>query len=683
MEQYFAAKSGPELLRILNDRKDELRTGWDDSGQWDDWQQAYDKYYGDYFKKASRIDGSKLVRMGDNNHLIGFAVNHFRNLIKHLLVMTTAEKPSFDCMAQNSDLKSMQQARLGNNILEAYLTEKRLSRYMYMAAEQALVFKRGHVAVEWEPSLGKPYTRDAVRDEQGQPVLGEDGKPLTKVIYEGDAEVSNPYPWQVFCDEVETDWNKIKWVEVVQLKNKYDLASRYPHLEERILAIPPISEDDTQRWYKIGHRFISKETSSSLIEVTKFYHLKTDYMPNGRFMIGAGEDVIMYDDAIPYDKLPVFRIVPGEKIGTTEGYTDAHDLMGPQDAYNVIMSTIFTNLQALGINIIAVPEGANLTKEMISKGLAFIKCPPGGEPKAINLAQLPDVLFKALEVIEKVMETTSGVNSVARGNPDYDMSGVAMSLLQSMTAQYSSGFQQSWGELYEDVGTFILNLLQNFAHTKRLVAMAGKYNRNAMASFTGEDLKGIKRVSVKLGNPISRTVAGKLHMADTLMDKGQIQTPQEYIQVMNTGNLEPIIKGPQSQVDRIAAENEALMDGKPVRALVSDPHLLDIQEHTSVINDPVVRQKAAEGDPYAQKVVANTLAHIQEHMMLYKTQDPLWSQVAGEPPNPQPPMLPAPPPGAPLPPGPGAPVPEGAPMPAPEGGAPGPIPPMPGAPAPM
>jgi hypothetical protein len=124
---------------------------------------------------------------------------------------------------------------------------------------------------------------------------------------------------------------------------------------------------------------------------------------------------------------------------------------------------------------------------------------------------------------------------------------------------------------------------------------------------------------------------------------------------METGNLDPLIEGPLAELDLIRQENELFMDGKgsKVRALVGDAHLLHMQEHRTLISNPLIR--ADDG------MVQEVLAHMQMHMELYKTQDPLWSQVAGEPAAPAQGGIPAgeamPPPGEP-PPEPG--LPEGA-----------------------
>src|SRR5207302_15028 len=99
--------------------------------------------------------------------------------------------------------------------------------------------------------------------------------------------------------------------------------------------------------------------------------------PNGRLLIYCESDVVLYDGPMRYRRLPVFRIVPGEIYGTTEGYTDAFDLIGIQEALNALVSIAFTNQQANGVQKIWVPEGGNFSATMLAKGLAILRGPQG------------------------------------------------------------------------------------------------------------------------------------------------------------------------------------------------------------------------------------------------------------------------------------------------------------------
>jgi hypothetical protein len=132
-----------------------------------------------------------------------------------------------------------------------------------------------------------------------------------------------------------------------------------------------------------------------------------------------------------------------------------------------------------------------------------------------------------------------------------------------------------------------------------------------MKEFTSKDLELINRVSVDMGNPLSRTTAGKVQMAENLMEHQLIKTPEQYIQVITTGRLEPTIEGEQAELMLIRSENEQLSEGKGVMAVVTDAHVLHISEHKVVLASPEARQNA--------DIVAKTTAHIQEHINLLTT----------------------------------------------------------------
>jgi hypothetical protein len=129
-----------------------------------------------------------------------------------------------------------------------------------------------------------------------------------------------------------------------------------------------------------------------------------------------------------------------------------------------------------------------------------------------------------------------------------------------------------------------------------------------MKQFSGKDLDAIHRVTVDMGNPMTRTTAGKVNLADAFMERGMIENPDQYIQVVTTGRLEPVIEGKQANLLLTKGENEQLSEGTPQRALITDNHAKHILEHSTVLANPEIRQ-----DPM-NPIVAVTLAHIQEHI---------------------------------------------------------------------
>jgi hypothetical protein len=130
-------------------------------------------------------------------------------------------------------------------------------------------------------------------------------------------------------------------------------------------------------------------------------------------------------------------------------------------------------------------------------------------------------------------------------------------------------------------------------------------------------LANIDRVIVDAGNPLMQTVAGKMELAQTMLQAGMIKMPDELLSVINTGNLQPFTQGKTMELLAVQQENELLRDGKAVKAIITDDAVLHIMEHKSVLADP---------DSRADINILNvTLSHMQEHIDMLK--DPNYQQL--------------------------------------------------------
>jgi hypothetical protein len=682
-KEYFATLPQDDLLGELEHRIEQWSRFVLKQGLSSKWRTAYDAYFGKHLHESGAVGNSQVTKTGVSGELTVYGTNHYRNLCKQILAIVTQQKPEYDPRALNADLESLQQASLAKNILDAYLIEKRMGRVLKVAAEKSLALSKGYIYMRWDPSLGEKFGAQPVSDESGQPVMDEHtGEQKMKVLYEGDATIDAISPWDVMYDFRVRNFKNHNWFIVRTYRNKFDLAARYTQVADKIKDISnrdPIANDSVMPY--TPNDFDKDSDDGDIIPVYEFYHLRTDAVPNGRYMIFLNDGIVCYDGPFQYrDRLPIFRIAPGEIFDTSEAYTDGFDVLVLQQVYNTLASTIFTNQQAFGVQTIWMPEGIDISSTQLGKGLAVLKGgQPDIKPEVLQLCATPPEVFKNLDIIQKNMQMLMGTNSVIAGDPDHQLkSGAALGRMQAMAIQYSSNFQESWAELLEDCGTFLLNLLQDFAKTDRMVALAGKSNKGAMASFNSEKINKIQRVVVDLGNPVASTVAGKLDFAETLLQHGLIKDPQTYLTVAKTGQIDEATEGIEAREMQIRAENENLRDGKSAIAMVGDQHILHMQEHSAVLSDPMIRAAQANGDPLAIQIVKNTTLHIMWHNYLYHTQDPIWSQIAQEPPppvpmqpppgtppvsdqtQPPPPLQPVPPPPGP-PPGPGGPPHQGPP----------------------
>jgi len=593
--EYFAAKPADEAVPVLRTRSNDWFSSITNNGYLDKIRRCWLAYHGDYF--GSDGSGSHSVTYGgEQGELVNLPVNHFRNIAQHILVMVTANRPSFQARSTNTDYKSLVQTKLANSLLDYYMREKRLEKHLRLAVESAIVMGSGYIKMEWNATSGEIHD---FNEETQTP------------IYEGDVAFSNLSPYDVVFDSTK-ETTDLDWVITRTWKNKFDVAAKYPEYASEIKQLK--TKSDIHKFKLVGASY--DETVD--IPVYEFYHNRSESMPEGRYLLYLDDDIVLSDAPMPYRELPIYRISPSDILGTPYGYTSMFDLLPLQDAVNSLYSTALTNQNAFGVQNIYVPRGADISLSQLSGGLNVIEGnAQAGKPEALNLTQTPAEVFNFMQQLVGDMETLSGVSSVTRGQPEPSLkSGNALALIQNQSLEFVSGLQAQYIQTIEDLGTGLINMLKDFASAPRVAAIVGKHNKSEMKKFSGDDLDTVNRVIVDVGNALAQTTAGRVQIAEQLLQMMPEQmTPQKYISIMNTGQLDLMTDAVNDEVMFIQSENERLTDGSTkVIAIATDDHAMHIKEHKSVMADPDLRLDA--------ELVARTLSHMEEHLKLLRETHP-------------------------------------------------------------
>jgi hypothetical protein len=619
LEKYFAAEEPEKLASICLSKASSFYNILTMNYYLDNLVRMWLFYHGQYNATISG-DSHRVSFMGEEGELVGLPVNHFRNIAQHMLNMITANRPTMEARAVNTDYKSLSQTYVANGILDYYMREKKLEDVIRRATEMAIVLGTGFVRMEWNATAGELYDFD--------PETGEKN-------FEGELEFTNLSPFDVVFDGTKETWHH-EWIIVRSFQNKFNLMAKYPELADRISRV------QTKNYASQYRLSVFSNDNTDDVPVYEFFHERTEALPEGRYVLFLDDDLILLDLPLPYRQIPVFRISAGEYMGTPYGYSPMFDLFPLQESVNSLYSTIMTNQSAFGVQNLFVPRGADLAINSLEGALNIIE--GNAKPEALNMTATPPEVFKFAEMLIQTMETISGVNSVTRGNPEASLkSGTSLALVQSMSLQFISGLQNNYVKLIEEIGTGLINILKDYAKTPKTIALVGQNNRTFLKEFTGEDVGAINRVIVSVGNPLARTTAGRVQMAEQMLQMGLIKNPKEYFQVINTGSIETTFEGDMSEMLLIKKENEFLMSGREVIADILDTHLDHIMEHRTVMADPDLRM-----NPELRAVVQ---AHIQEHITYLRTADPDLLMATGQQPlqNPMAPQT-VPPMGGPMPP---------------------------------
>ena len=605
--EYFAKLPTEEIGSALLKKVDDFYLYLSRTGRNRLWERAY--YY--YYRAMDHV--GEMYYTGEKDEFTNLPVNHFRNLLQHLVVMTTSQRPVYQPMAVNNDHKSQAQVILAKVLLEYYQKEKKIENHVKKAVETSLIYGEAYIAMEWDATSGIQYGVDDKGD----------------VVHDGDIEIKNYNPLNVIFDYTIQDYNKRDWIILIDYVNRYELSAKFKKQKDEILSVGVDNQMERATTTLGWDRYDSDE----MIPVYKFYHRPTMARPGGRYTEFITPSVVLVDTALPYKDIPVFRIAPGEQDESPFGYSVSFDLLPLQEAIDGLNSTAVTNIGQFGVQNILVPMGSNISQEELSGGLSILEYDPNlGPPSPLQLTATSGETYSFMQKLEALMETLSGVNSVTRGNPESSLkSGAALALVQSMAIQFNSGLQASYAQLLEDTGTGMINILKTYATTPRIADIAGKSNEPYMQEWTKESIDQINRVVVDMGNPLSTSLAGRLNLAENLMAGGFMENPDQYIQVLETGRLEPVLEGKRRENVFIKGENEALRAGeKEVIALVTDRHQVHIMEHKTLLSDVDARTD--------RDLQIRVLKHIQEHITLLRTTDPGLLALLGE--QPLPPLQP-------------------------------------------
>lgn len=619
--EYFAKKNSEDCAGILLSKGESFFNLLRANAYLEKMSRMWRAYHGAYSNDLGY--GHRVEFSGEQGELVQLPINHFRNIAQHIYTMITANRPIMEARAINTDYKSLAQTYVANGVLEYYMREKHLEDTIKRATEMAIVLGAGFIKLDWNATAGEAYDVDPETNE---------------FVYEGELEFTNLSPFDVVVDGTKETWNN-EWVLTRSFQNRYNLMAKYPELADKLLGVKPKNQSAV---YRLAV-FSNDDTDD--IPVYEFYHKRTEAMPDGRYMLFVDSEIILLDTKMPYRVLPVFRIVPSEILGTPYGYTPMYDIFPIQEGINSLYSTIMTNQNAFGVQNLFVPRGADIAVNTLDGAMNIIEA--NAKPEPLNLTQTPPEIFNFLNMLIQSAEVISGVNSVTRGNPEASLrSGNALALVQSMSLQFISGLQQSYIKLIEDIGTAIIQMLKDFATTPKVIALVGKNNRPLLKEFTGEHISAINRVVVDVGNPLSRTIAGRVQMAEQLLQMSLIKSPEQYFQILNTGKLETMYEGETNELLLIKSENEQMLEGKEIIVSPLDKHRLHINEHKAVLSDPDLRK-----DPELVKVV---LDHIEKHLNALRQTDPSLLLLVGEQPLPPVQQAAGPLPGQQLPPPPSA-----------------------------
>jgi hypothetical protein len=297
------------------------------------------------------------------------------------------------------------------------------------------------------------------------------------------------------------------------------------------------------------------------------------------------------------------------------------------------------------VQSVLVPKGSNISVNQISQGMTFIDYTPqnadgGGKPEPMQLTATPPEVFNFVQMLSAGLEELSMINSTLRGQPPANVTSGAMAATLSANALefiYSDTKGLTIG--LEMLMSMSIKNYQQFASVEQCIDVIGEGNVSTAQEFKAEDIKNIKNVKIRQGNPLLNTIAGRLQLGESilpLLQQGKNDAVSRYLGLLEGQPIETLFESELSEDAAVRLEIEALQRGEPVAPLITDNHPMYIRAYQKLLYNPSVRQNGP--------VVQSLLSLIMERSQLEMQCPPdVKAMMRGQPmPQMMPPGAPAP-----------------------------------------
>jgi hypothetical protein len=593
VDEYFARLPSRDCVLRCQDLIEGYYTEATRSGRIALYRTSFYDYYEGFLVKG------QLYRKGAQGEQTGITVNNYHNFIKHRVNQTCEQRLSYEPQAIDGSHKAMEQVRLARGLLDLY-TERPdidMDGRLRQCTQFSQMFAEGYIAALWDETKGKPVALDT---NSGS------------LVPEGDVSLKVYDPLSVIRDVYRSDAQSDQWRILKEEVNKVDLAVQYPQFEELIMA------DSLEAIYKDRQIYPCYSPLSDIIWVWTLFHDRTVAVPEGRLLKFVNENVILEDGPLPEEyeslKTTLIRMAEEDLAGSPWGYTDTFDALPLCNAISRLHSTVLTNNVTFGLQHILVPRDGGFNEASLGTGLTALEWDAAkGEaykPEALNLTKSAPETYEYINTLTQTVGTLMGINEVTRGNPDLVLkgaqSGAALALMSTQSIQFNSGLGKAYQLTAELLGTAVIKMLAKRSvvpRQGRVLAMSGKpYTKQ----FKGNDLSLIDKVSVKTGNPLAQTTSGRLQIAESLLAGQFIKNRQDYMQVIETGSLDPLLESTDMEIALIKDENDALGQGPIPDAVVFDDHVTHVAEHKVLLASVEARKNP--------QLIQDVVKHIQSHL---------------------------------------------------------------------
>lgn len=498
------------------------------------------------------------------------------NLVKPYVRQAVATvggfRPRFKVRPKTTDPEDLGAANTGDKALAHYWDILRMPSKKWDLLTWLKLTGNAFIRTVWDPAGGEATENVTQQDVDGSQI------DVVDRTYEGDIDSSVKSPFSIYCDNyientadmwwvIEAEGCPMEWVE--------------QHFPEQAHLVPPgIRETDPagrRRWIvdmpgpsgsSIGT--ISDDSRSEWTFRRHLWERPTIDFPRGRLVIECNGVVLRNgDNPMPKSMLPFtwFRddIIPG----TVWGQCDVDNEVAMQRDFNRTMSKQMEYMVLTANPKLLEHETNKLEDSAWRTEIGDrIKWKGMQQPDYLYAPPMPAYIDGMAQQILSSFDRVTNSFAPGRGQAAGRLSGKAyMSLIEQDQANKTPVIERL-ADGFSEWGHIVLELLQKYAQTDRLIKIVGRGQQYDVSSFRGADLKGNTDVSIDVDSMTPKSKAMALEMIATLapgqpwLSSQSAEDRTTVARMLGREDDSPLVEDKLVDIREVTLENQKMLLGE-------------------------------------------------------------------------------------------------------------------------
>lgn len=637
LDGYWAADTAEKLAQSIIEQEDECYRVVLDSGLAAVWRIAYAALYSQDPENPGAFDMIQIGSEGGDGQQLRFRVNEPASFLRQQITMATGQRAAFQAGVLNTDTAALAMAPTNDAAVNYFYGREMPASKERERVQACLAFGAGYTWWRWDKWAGDeveikelgveqvPIPDDPNGATAPLPIYGPSGAPVAAVLN----------PWEEFHNPRQR--GRHLWRGGRERRNKYELMALFPQIAEQLKGLSGETTEIEDLIFGTSVRHGEDD-----LVVRHFYHVPIGD-PNdpdnplrfGRYLATVGNVPLPGTDGrLPVTRkvgLPLSEMTGRKLLNIAFGYSDWWDILASQQGKDAIMSDMLSNISQFGRTSAFKGSETIMDLDKLASGGGVFTLGQGDQaPGFMAPPQMGEIGPYALGRLDKTQESISGMNATYRGEAAASItSGEMAAYYGNQAVEHNSDTQMSNSEARKQDANILADLIMLNAENDLLIQIAGVGERPYIVKYRADQLRGVRTIEMQDVPPMMRSASGRWQLWNMIKD-----VPEEKraaaIMLITTGQWRQLVSDDSASFLRINWENEQLATGKKVAVTATNDPYKDVPAHRELLDQLSLNPEANKD------AIAATLEHIQEHLSVYYTADPMMCTMLKFQPPPRP-----------------------------------------------